>query len=368
MHHLRHNVSCIRQYLYPYIPLYTSAPVEGGIHTYKIGIIGGTGYTGGELARLLCNHPDVKIESMTSRQNAGKRVSDVHPYLKGYVDIDFTESISDDVDLVFVATPHGVAMKEVPKFIEKGIKCIDLSGDYRMHDVPTYEKWYGHEHTDVENLKDAVYGLPELFRDKLKGADLVANPGCYATATILACAPLMKAGVIEKDIDVDAKSGTSGAGMTPSARTHHAFCGESIIPYGVGTHRHTPEIEMALEMFSGSKPEVLFVPHLLPIVRGILSTCYMKLNKDLTPEEVQSIYEKQYGSEKFVHFVDEASIRAVVASNHAQVSAKTFGKKVVAFGAIDNLVKGASGQAVQCMNLMLNLNESAGLDTPGLGV
>ena len=335
---------------------------------YKIGIIGGTGYTGGELARLLCNHPDVEIKSMTSRQNAGKRVSDAHPYLKGYVDIDFTEAIDDDVDLVFVATPHGVAMKEVPKFMEKGIKCIDLSGDYRMHDVPTYEKWYGHEHTDTENLKDAVYGLPELFRDKLKGADLVANPGCYATATILACAPLMKAGVIDTDIDVDAKSGTSGAGMTPSARTHHAFCGESIIPYGVGTHRHTPEIEMALEMFSGKKPEVLFVPHLLPIVRGILSTCYMKLSKDLTPEEVQSIYEKQYGNEKFVHFVDEASIRAVVASNHAQVSAKTFGKKVVAFGAIDNLVKGASGQAVQCMNLMLNLKESSGLDTPGLGV
>jgi N-acetyl-gamma-glutamyl-phosphate reductase len=178
----------------------------------------------------------------------------------------------------------------------------------------------------------------------------------------------MKAGVIEQDIDVDAKSGTSGAGMTPSARLHHPFCGESIIPYGVGTHRHTPEIEMALEMFSGKKPEVLFVPHLLPIVRGILSTCYMKLNKDLTPDEVRSIYEKQYENEKFVHVVDEASIRAVVASNHAQVSMKTFGKKVVAFGAIDNLVKGASGQAVQCMNLMLNLKETAGLDYPGLGV
>ena len=145
---------------------------------YKIGIIGGTGYTGGELARLLCNHPEVEIASMTSRQNAGKRVSEAHPYLKGYVDLEFTEKIDKDVDLVFVATPHGVAMKEVPQFMEKGVKCIDLSGDYRMHDVPTYEKWYGHEHTDTENLKDAVYGLPELFRDKIKGADLVANPGC----------------------------------------------------------------------------------------------------------------------------------------------------------------------------------------------
>lgn len=334
----------------------------------KIGIIGGTGYTGGELARLLCTHPDIEIAAMTSRQNAGKKVSEIHPYLKGYVDLEFTESVNKDVDLVFVATPHGVAMNEVPKFMEKGVKCIDLSGDYRMHDVAVYEKWYGHKHTDLENLDKAVYGLPELFRDKLKGADIVANPGCYATATILACAPLFKAGVVENDVDVDAKSGTSGAGMVPSARTHHAFCGESIIPYSVGTHRHTPEIEMALNMFSGNEPEVLFVPHLLPIVRGILSTCYMKLKKDLSQDEVYSIYEKQYGGEHFVHVVDEPSIRAVVASNHAQVGPKTFGKKVVAFGAIDNLVKGASGQAVQCMNLMLNLKETAGLDMPGLGV
>ena len=335
---------------------------------YKIGIIGGTGYTGGELARLLCTHPDVEIASMTSRQNAGRKVSEVHPYLKGYVGLEFTEAVKDDLDLVFVATPHGVAMKEIPGLLEKGTKCIDLSGDYRMHDIPTYEKWYGHQHTDPENLAKAVYGLPELFRGKIEGADLVANPGCYATATILACAPLLKAGAAEKDIDVDAKSGTSGAGMTPSARTHHPYCGETIVPYSVGTHRHTPEIEMALGMYSDTEPEVLFVPHLLPIVRGILSTCYMKLKKDLSPEEVRAIYDKAYENERFVHTVDEASIRAVVASNHAQVSVRTFGKKVIAFGAIDNLVKGASGQAVQCMNLMLGLKESTGLDMPGLGV
>ncbi len=335
---------------------------------FKVGIIGGTGYTGGELARILCTHPDVEIISMTSRQNTGKKVSDIHPFLKGYADIDFTETVSDDADLVFVATPHGVAMKEVPKYLEKGIKCIDLSGDYRMHDVETYERWYGHEHTDTENLQKAVYGLPELFRKDIRGADLVANPGCYATATILACAPMVASGLIEDDIDVDAKSGTSGAGMVPSARTHHPYCGESVIPYSIGTHRHTPEIEMALRMFSGKGADVLFVPNLVPIVRGILSSCYMRLKDDATDVDVRAIYEKQYADERFVHVVDDASIRSVVASNHVQIGVRSLKNRVVAFGAIDNLVKGASGQAVQSMNLMLGLKETSGLDMPGLGV
>ena len=166
----------------------------------RIGIIGGTGYTGSELARILCTHPDVEIAAMTSRQNAGVRVAEVHPFLSGYVDIDFTERISDtkDLDLVFVATPHGVAMNEVPTLLDQGIKTIDLSGDYRMHDVSVYEKWYGHTHTDVDNLQKAVYGLPEFFRDEIRGADLVANPGCYATSIILACAPLLRSGMVEE--------------------------------------------------------------------------------------------------------------------------------------------------------------------------
>ena len=335
---------------------------------FKVGIIGGTGYTGRELARILCVHPDAEIVSMTSRQNDGKKVSDIHPFLKGYTDLTFSETISDSADLVFVATPHGVAMNEVPKYLEKGMKCIDLSGDYRLHDVDVYEKWYGHEHTDLDNLEKAVYGLPELFRKNIMNADLVANPGCYATATILACAPLVASGSVEDDIDVDAKSGTSGAGMVPSSRTHHPFCGESVIPYSIGSHRHTPEIEMALKMFSGKDSDILFVPNLVPIVRGILSSCYMRLKDDLNEDDVRGIYEKQYADERFVHVVDDASIRSVVASNHVQIGVKTIKKKVVAFGAIDNLVKGASGQAVQCMNLMLGLKESAGLDMPGLGV
>lgn len=336
----------------------------------RVGIIGGTGYTGGELARLLCTHPDVEIAAMTSRQNAGSKVQDVHTFLRGYLDLEFTERISDtkDLDLVFVATPHGVAMSEVPQLLERGIKAIDLSGDYRLHDVSVYEKWYKHNHTDTENLEKAVYGLPEFFRDEIRGSDLVANPGCYATSIILACGPLLKSGLVEDDVIVDAKSGTSGAGMVPSARTHHPNCGESIIPYSVGTHRHTPEVEMAVDRFAGSHMKVTFVPELIPVVRGILSSCYFRLKDDVDQEDVDAVYEKQYSKEKFVHYVPEASIRAVVASNHAQVSSKVLGDRIVSFGAIDNLVKGASGQAVQCMNLMLGLDEARGLDYPGLGV
>ena len=334
----------------------------------KIGIIGGTGYTGGELARLLCVHPDIKIAGMTSRQSAGKKVSDVLPFLKGYVDIEYTETLNSDVDLVFVATPHGVAMKETPGLLDSGVKVIDMSGDYRLHDHTVYEKWYGHEHTDLKNLKDSVYGLPELYRNSIKKAKIVANPGCYATASILAMVPLMKSGLAHDEVVVDGKSGTSGAGMVPSARLHHPFCGESVIPYGIGTHRHTPEMEAVVGNISKTSPKILFTPNLLPIVRGILSTCYMDLKEEVSAEMVEDIYKEQYSKEKFVHFVDEPSIRSTVGSNHCQVGVRTFGKKVVAFGVLDNLVKGASGQAVQCANIMLGSKEEAGLNMPGLGV
>jgi N-acetyl-gamma-glutamyl-phosphate reductase len=336
----------------------------------KVGIIGGTGYTGGELARILCVHPDIKIAAMTSRQNAGKKVSDSHTYLKGYVDLEYTESIANakDLDLVFVATPHGVAMKETPALVDSGTKVIDMSGDYRLHDPNAYKKWYGHDHTDLKNLKDSVYGLPEFFRKDIKKAKVVANPGCYPTATILATAPLFISNVVNADMVVDGKSGTSGAGMVPSARIHHPFCGESIIPYGVGTHRHTPEMEFVLDTVAKGNIKILFAPHLLPIVRGILTACYLTLKKDMSNDEIAKLYEKQYGKEPFVQWVDEPSIRATVASNNCQVNAKVFDGKVVAFGTLDNLVKGASGQAVQCANLMLGLNETAGLKVPGLGV
>ena len=338
--------------------------------SYRVGIIGGTGYTGSELSRLLCRHPDIELAALTSRSNAGKDVTSVHGFLRGYTDIKFTERISDtkDLDFVMVATPYGVAMEEVPALREQGIKCIDLSGDYRLKGAALYEQWYGKEHSDPEGLEKAVFGQPELFRERIKGADLVANPGCYATSAILAIAPLMKSGLVHDDVFVDGKSGTSGAGMTPSARLHHPTCGESVIPYKIGAHRHQPEIDMAVDMFAGSHLDVAFVPHLVPIVRGIISSCYFRLKKDASQEDVDAVYEKQYGAERFVHYVPEPSIRDVVGSNHAQVGSKVLGNRVVSFGVLDNLVKGASGQAVQNMNLMLGLPEADGLDFPGLGV
>lgn len=338
--------------------------------TYRVGIIGGTGYTGSELSRLLCRHPDVELAALTSRTNAGTKVSKVNTFLRGYTDIEFTEKISDtdDLDFVMVATPHGVAMNEIPALRECGIKCIDLSGDYRLGDPAKHLQWYGKEHTDPEGLAEAVFGQPELFREKIKGADLIANPGCYATSAILAIAPLMKSGLVRSDVFVDGKSGTSGAGMKPSERLHHPACGESVIPYSVGTHRHQPEIDMAVGMFAGETPDVMFVPHLIPIVRGIISSCYFRTKKEVTQEELDAVYEKQYGAERFVSYVANPSIRDVVGSNHAQVGSKAMGGRAVAFGVLDNLVKGASGQAVQNMNLMLGLDEAAGLDFPGLGV
>ena len=338
---------------------------------YRVGIIGGTGYTGSELSRLLVKHPDVELAALTSRSNAGKKVSSVHGFLRGYTDISFTEKISDteDLDLVLVATPYGVAMDEVPALRARGIKCIDLSGDYRFSDPALYQKYYGKEHTDPEGMKEAVYGLPELFRNNIKGAGLVANPGCFATSAILAIAPIMKSGLVFPDVFVDGKSGTSGAGMTPSPRLHHPYCGESVIPYKVGTHRHQPEMDMAVGMFAGTGCDIAFVPNLVPIVRRIISACYMRLRDGAPQEDIDAVYEAQYGKERFVHYVENPSIRAVVGSNHAQVGAvRLDGDRLAAFGVLANLVKGATGQAVQNMNLMLGLPESDGLDFPGLGV
>ncbi len=307
---------------------------------------------------------------MTSRQQAGKPVSDAHGHLKGYVDLEFSSALSpgEDLDVVFLATPHGASMQHVPALMDSGVKVVDLSGDYRLDDVETYERWYGMDHSDPGNIPNAVYGIPELYRDDIRRSQLVANPGCYPTATILAMAPLLKEGVADPDAIVDAKSGTSGAGMSPSPRLHHPRCGETILAYGVGTHRHTPEIEMVMGRLAGSEGKALFTPHLMPVVRGILSTCYLELKEDLDADELRAVYERVYAGERFIHYVDEPCVRAVAMSNHCQVSVRRVGGRAVAFGAIDNLVKGASGQAVQCANLMLGFDEAAGLDVPGMGV
>jgi len=338
---------------------------------FKAAIVGGSGYTGGELARLLCRHPQMELQAMTSRQHAGVKVSKVHGYLDGFVDLRFEERLraGADCDLVFLAAPHGASMEIVPELASKGVKIIDLSGDFRLSDPLVYKKWYGMEHKDTGNLGRAAYGLPELFREQIAAAQITANPGCYPTCSVLGLAPLFAAGLVEGRVIVDAKSGTSGAGQEPSKMTHHPTCGASLIPYKVGMHRHTPEIQMVLERVAGSSVEVIFAPHLMPIVRGMLCTSYVELKEPIDLAALHSIYEKFYQGKRFVRIDGVPSIPDVIGSNRCDIGFELAGKRTaVVMSVIDNLVKGGSGQAVQNANIMFGLDECAGLDFPGLGV
>ncbi|MEM2943137.1 MAG: N-acetyl-gamma-glutamyl-phosphate reductase [Methanomassiliicoccales archaeon] len=337
----------------------------------RTAIIGGSGYTGGELARILCRHPKMTVVSMTSRQHAGVKVSKMHPFLEGFLDMRFDEKLNEakDCDLVFVATPYGASMDVIPDLVQRGIKVVDLSGDYRLGDAAVYRKWYGIEHKDPDNLMKAVYGIPELFGEEIAKAQLVANPGCYPTCAVIAVAPLVAKGLVSKKIIVDAKSGTSGAGMEPTKMTHHPNCGASVIPYKVGSHRHTPEIAMALRKIGNDAIDVVFTPHLIPIVRGILCTCYVSLNSQFGHDDIYSIYHGFYESCKFVRINSIPSVPSVVGSNFCEVGYEFAGSdNLVVMGALDNLVKGGAGQAIQNANIMFGLDEACGLDFPGLGV
>ncbi len=336
----------------------------------KAAVVGGSGYTGGELARILSRHPGISLEAMTSRQNAGRPIAEVMPFLKGFTDLVFQERLPEngDYDVVFLATPHTASMRIAPPLLDRGMKVIDLSGDYRLKDPGTYEEWYGQQHADLANLPRAVYGLTELFRQEIAGADLVANPGCYPTCTVLSLAPLVKEGLIEGKIIVDAKSGTSGAGQEPTRSTHHPTCAVSISPYKVGVHRHTPEIKGVLEGLTGKDIDVIFTPHLLPIVRGMLTTSYASLADGVTKEDVTAAYRSAYEKERFVHVTGIPAIPDTVGSNLCQVGFEVVGSTVIAMAALDNLVKGAAGQAVQNANIMFKMDEATGLNYPGLGV
>ena len=337
----------------------------------KAAVIGGSGYTGSELARILCRHPEISLEAMTSRQNAGVPVSKVLPTLKGFTDLTFEAQLSEagDYDLVFLATPHGASMAIAPGLLARGIKVIDLSGDYRLSDPQCYAKWYGHPHTDLDGLSKAVFGMAELNRDAIARAGLVANPGCYPTCSVLPLAPLFAGKLVEPKVIIDAKSGTSGAGAEPTKATHHPDCGSSITPYKVVGHRHTPEIKMALESVAGQATGVVFTPHLLPIVRGMLTTSYVTLKKDMSKDEIAKVYDSYYSGRRFVRRVGIPSIPATVGSNFAEVGFELADMgTVVVMGALDNLMKGAAGQAVQNANIMFGLDEAVGLDYPGLGV
>jgi len=335
---------------------------------YKVGIVGATGYTGSELVRLLSQHPDVTIDFVTSETHAGKNISEIHPHLMDAVDIKLKsiQNASDyNPDLVFLALPHGVSMDFIKEHGIDQYITIDLSGDFRFSNQSIYEKWYKKEHSAPKYLKDAVFGLPELFRDRIRNARLIANPGCYPTSAILALAPLLKHGIIHpSSIVIDSKSGVTGAGAKPKQGLHFPDVFGNFTAYSLATHRHTPEIEQTLKDFTGYSTEVLFTPHLLPIDRGILTTTYSTPKKNVTPDLIEDLFHSVYEKENFVRVFDHPpSVKNVRGSNYCDIHAVYDERtnKIITISTIDNLMKGAAGQAVQNMNIVFGLIESTGL-------
>ncbi len=340
---------------------------------YKIGIVGGTGYTGAELLRLLANHSHVEVIAITSRSEEGKLISDIYPSLRGHYDLRFTNPSVDELakcDLVFFATPHGVAMDQVPELIDRGVKVVDLGADFRIKDTVEWSKWYGMEHRTPDYVAKAAYGLPEINRETIKGAKLVANPGCYPTATQLGLIPLLEAGIINPaHLIVDAKSGVSGAGRGANIGSLLCEASESFKAYGASGHRHLPEIKQGLQAVSDSPVGLTFVPHLVPMIRGIHSTMYATLTD--TSVDLQALFEERYKDEFFVDVMPAGSLpetRSTKGANFCRIAVyrPQGGDKVVVLSVIDNLVKGAAGQAIQNMNIMLDLPENQGLTALGM--
>lgn len=339
----------------------------------KVGIVGGTGYTGAELMRLLAGHPAAEVVSVTSRSDQGMLVADIYPHLRGSVDLVFvTPDLNNlkNCDVVFFATPHGVAQSTVPAILELGIKVIDLSADFRIRDVAVWERWYGQAHQSIDLLDRAVYGLPEFNREKIKKADLVACAGCYPTSVQIGLLPLLERGCIDlTDVIANSASGVSGAGRQASIANLLSETSDSFKAYAASGHRHQPEIEQGLADIAGREVRLTFVPHLLPINRGIHTTIYANLlDADI---DVQAVFEEWFKQEPFVDVLPAGShpqTRSVRGSNycHVAVHRPENSNKVIVLVVEDNLTKGASGQAVQCMNLMFNLEETTGLRSPGL--
>ncbi len=337
----------------------------------RVGIIGATGYAGGELVRLLLGHKEAKIVWYGSRSYVDRKYADIYQNMFQLVDDicqdDNMEAMAEQVDVIFTATPQGLCASLVKEEILHKVKIIDLSADFRIRDVSVYEKWYGMEHRAPQYMKEAVYGLCELNREAIKKARLIANPGCYPTCSFLSVYPLVKEGLIDPDtLIIDAKSGTSGAGR--GAKVDNLFCevNENIKAYGVTGHRHTPEIEEQLSLAAGKQVLINFTPHLVPMQRGILVTAYASLKKDISYEEVKAVYNRYYEKEYFVRVLPEdvcPQTRWVEGSNFVDVNFKIDPrtKRIVMMGAMDNLVKGAAGQAVQNMNLMFGVDEAEGL-------
>ncbi len=335
----------------------------------RVSILGATGYAGAELARLLCMHKEIRFMHLISRSFAGKRLSEVYPGLDESLPVLEAldaDTIAADSDVAFTSLPHGASKEVIPALYAKGLKVIDLSGDFRYDDADVYAKWYGEEHSAPELLKESVYGLPELHKDAIKSAKLVGNPGCYTTCSILALAPLVKNRLIDvSTIVIDAKSGTSGAGREPSQPLHFCEVNESVKAYKVAAHRHTSEIEQELSKLNGGEIMLSFTPHLLPVNRGILATSYAKLAKKASASELIALYKSFYANEPFVKIYESGlpELKHVNGSNNIAIGLAVDERlgRVIAVSCIDNLIKGAGGQAIQNMNLMFGLDEAEGL-------
>lgn len=334
----------------------------------KVGIVGGTGYTGVELLRLLALHPQVELRTITSRADAGTPVNQMFPSLRGYLDISFTHPDTahlEQCDVVFFATPNGIAMQQARALLDAGVRVIDLAADFRIKDVKVWEKWYGMSHACPDLIEQAVYGLPEVNRDKIRHAQLLANPGCYPTAVQLGFFPLLEAGLVDAgSLIADAKSGVSGAGRKAEMGSLFSEAADNFKAYGVAGHRHLPEIRQGLSLVAEHEVGLTFVPHLTPLVRGIHATLYARLKTDA---DLQSLFEKRYASEPFVDVMPAGSLpetRSVRGSNRCRIAVHRpqDGDTVVVLSVIDNLVKGAAGQAVQNMNIMFGLPEATALN------
>jgi N-acetyl-gamma-glutamyl-phosphate reductase len=334
----------------------------------RVGIIGATGYTGLELIKLLLRHPQVQIVALTSRQEGRPTIADIHPQLTGRLALHLenmpASELAGQCDCVFSCLPHGASAESVIELLQEGTRVIDFSADYRLNDVRVYESWYDTKHPDPQRVGSTPYGLPEWFFDQIREAPLVANPGCYPTSAILALAPLLKQGLIEtRDLIVDSKSGVSGAGRTPKLTTHFPECNESFSAYNVGQHRHTPEIQQVLSTIAGTPVDLIFTPHLVPMDRGILTTAYAVLvGRSSTADLLQALRES-YAEAPFVRVMESLpSTKQTAHSNFCDMSLRVVGSRVVVVSCLDNLIKGASGAAVQNMNVMFGLPQTTGLN------
>ena len=338
-----------------------------------VGVVGGTGYTGVELLRLLVTHPQVELRYITSRSESGNKVADMFPNLRGFTDICFTEPTVEalaECDVVFFATPNGTAMKMVPELIKNDVRVIDLAADFRLKDAAVWKQWYGMDHACIDVLADAVYGLPEINRADIKSAKVVANPGCYPTAVTLGFLPLIENGLTDdQHLIADAKSGVSGAGRGASVAALQAESAENFKPYGVDGHRHLPEIKQTLANAAGHDVGLTFVPHLVPMIRGIEASLYATIKTDVS--DLHQLYIERYASEPFVDVLPEGTMpetRSVKGANSCRLSVfrPQQGDTVVVSSVIDNLMKGAAGQAIQNMNIMFDFDETEGLNLVAL--